>query len=107
MGIPGRASMPAASGGHWLPRGPGATYTAVVVTTVYIADMLSVHAVRAVTTALGAVEGIAASDVRLGVAVVEHDGRATASALREAIEAAGFRVTKIDEEPRRLQVRSD
>ncbi|HEX7123384.1 MAG TPA: heavy-metal-associated domain-containing protein [Gemmatimonadaceae bacterium] len=78
-----------------------------MVTTVHIADMLSVHAVRAVTTALAAVEGITSADVRLGVAVLEHDGRATAGTLREAIEAAGFRVTRIEEEPRRLQIKSD
>lgn len=69
--------------------------------------MLSVHAVRAVTTAVAALEGVASADVRLGVAVVEHDGRATPDALQEAVAAAGFTVTAIDVEPRRLHVRRD
>ena len=64
--------------------------------------MTSVHAVRAVVTALTPVPGITALDVTLGGATVDHDGRATADALRAAIAAAGYEVTAAAEERRQL-----
>jgi copper chaperone CopZ len=67
-----------------------------------IAGMTSVHAVRAVQTALTPVEGITSVHVALGEAVIEHDGRATPDALRAAIAVAGFEVTAAIEERRRL-----
>jgi copper chaperone CopZ len=65
------------------------------VSTLTIAGMPAVHAVRAVFTALAAVDGITSADVDLGRAVIEHDGRATDDALRTAIAVAGFEVTAI------------
>jgi len=65
------------------------------VTTLTIAGMPAVHAVRAVFTALAAVDGITSADVELGRAVIEHDGRATDEALRDAIAVAGFEVTAV------------
>jgi copper chaperone CopZ len=66
-----------------------------------------VHAVRAVETALSGVEGIERADVtRLG-AMIEHDGRATAERLREAIAHAGFEVRDVTEERRQLFVRDE
>ena len=73
-----------------------------MITTLRIGGMLAVHAKRAVFTALAGVEGILAADVELGRAVVEHDGRATATLLREAVEAAGLEVLEVVEERRRL-----
>jgi copper chaperone CopZ len=73
-----------------------------MITTLRIGGMLAVHARRAVFTALAGVEGITAADVELGRAVVEHDGRATADRLREAVAAAGFEVVEVVEERRRL-----
>ena len=73
-----------------------------MVTTLRIGGMLSVHAVRAVFTALAGVEGIARADVELGRAVVEHDGRATPERLREAVALAGCEVLEVREERRRL-----
>jgi copper chaperone CopZ len=73
-----------------------------MITTLTISGMRSVHATRAVFTALTAVDGITSADVQLGRAVIEHDGRATAEALRDAIAAAGYEVTEIKEERRRL-----
>ena len=67
-----------------------------------IAGMTSVHAVRAVATALTPVEGITAVDIRLGAATIDHDGRATPDALRAALSAAGWEVTAVEEERRRL-----
>lgn len=75
-----------------------------MITTLRIADMTAVHAIHGVYTALTAVEGITAIDVRLGTAVIEHDGRATADALREALAAAGYRILELREDARRLNV---
>ena len=73
-----------------------------MITILRIGGMLSVHSSRAVFTALTAVEGISSAQVEIGRAVIEHDGRATADALREAIVAAGFEVLEVKAEPRRL-----
>lgn len=62
------------------------------------------HCVNAVFTALTPVPGIVSADVSIGAAVIEHDGRATLEALREAIEVSGYTVTLADEERRRLPV---
>jgi copper chaperone CopZ len=70
--------------------------------TAEIDGMRAVHCVRAVQTALTAVPGITAIDVTLGRAVVQHDGRATAAAVRDAIGVAGFPVTAVHEVRRRL-----
>jgi copper chaperone CopZ len=70
-------------------------------------DLPSVHAVRAIYTALQGVEGILRADVSRGVATIEHDGRATADRLREAIAIAGYEATEIIEEKRRLAVREE
>ncbi len=69
-----------------------------------ISGMTAVHAVRAVFTALTAVEGISRADVRLGGATVVHDGRATCVALTEAVASAGYEVVKCAEERRTLPV---
>ena len=60
--------------------------------------------VQAVFTALTPVEGIVSADVSIGAATIEHDGRATVEALREAIAVAGYDVVLADEERRRLPV---
>lgn len=71
-------------------------------TTLGIAGMTCQHCVQAVFTALTPVEGIHSADVSIGRVVVEHDGRATAAALREAIAVAGYGVTQADETRRHL-----
>jgi len=53
-------------------------------------------------TALNTVAGILRADVSIGRATIEHDGRATADALRAAVELAGYQVAAIEEERRRL-----
>jgi copper chaperone CopZ len=70
-------------------------------------DLPSVHAVRAVYTALQAVDGIARADVTRRGAVIEHDGRATAELLRQAIGTAGYEVIEITEQRRRLTVKEE
>jgi len=61
-----------------------------------IAGMRSVHCARAVYTALGTVEGVAAAEVVVGRAIVEHDARATPEAMREAVTMVGYAVTKAE-----------
>jgi copper chaperone CopZ len=73
-----------------------------VTTTLTIAGMTAVHAVRAVFTALSGVEGIVRADVAMGRATIEHDGRATAEALRDAVTVAGYELVDIEESRRRL-----
>ena len=70
-----------------------------------ILGMSTPHCIRAVFTALTPVEGILSADVVLGSVEVEHDGRATGEALREAIAVAGYEVAEVVEERRRLPVR--
>ena len=69
-----------------------------------IGGMTSVHAVRAIEIALTPVEGITRMDVTLGRATIEHDGRATADALRAAIALAGYEVGEVREERGQLPV---
>jgi copper chaperone CopZ len=66
--------------------------------------MSSQHCVNAVFTALTPVEGIISAHVEIGTVVVEHDGRATADALRDAIAVAGYEVVLADEERRQLPI---
>ena len=68
-------------------------------------ELSSVHAVRAVYTALQAVDGIVHAEVTRTSAVIEHDGRATSKQLREAIAASGHEVLEVVEEKRRLPVK--
>jgi copper chaperone CopZ len=70
-------------------------------------DLPSIHAVRAIYTALQGVEGIVRAEVSRGGATIEHDGRATVDRLREAIASAGYEVVEIVEEKRRLAVREE
>ena len=67
-----------------------------------IPGMTTVHAIRAVETALAMVPGITRYEVARGAATIVHDGRATAAALREAVGIAGFEVGGVEEDGRRL-----
>jgi copper chaperone CopZ len=69
--------------------------------------LTSVHAVRAIYTALQGVEGIVQADVSRRGAIIEHDGRATTQRLRDAVRSAGYDVLEIVEEKRRLSVRDE
>jgi copper chaperone len=62
------------------------------------------HCVNAVFTALTPVEGIVAAEVEIGSVLVEHDGRATLEALRDAIAVAGYEAVLATEERRHLPV---
>jgi copper chaperone len=75
-----------------------------MITHLRIDGMSCQHCVRAVFTALTPVPGITSADVSIGAAVIEHDGRATVDALREAVAESGYEVTSASEERRRLPI---
>ena len=60
------------------------------------------HCVRAVFTALAAVEGIARADVRIGSADIEHDGRVTVEQVRAAVAVAGYTIGEAEVNRRSL-----
>lgn len=73
-----------------------------MLTRLRIAGMSCPHCVQAVFTSLTPVDGIIAADVTIGAAAIEHDGRVTVEALREAIAVAGYEVATVEDERRRL-----
>lgn len=73
-----------------------------MITRLRIGGMNCQRCIQAVFTSLTPVPGIASADVSIGAAVIEHDGRATIEALREAIGASGYVVTLAEDERRRL-----
>jgi len=75
-----------------------------MITRARVEGMSCQHCVRAVFTALGAIEGITRADVALGRLEVEHDGRVTVAQLREAVAVAGYRVVVGETERRSLPV---
>ena len=75
-----------------------------MITRVRVEGMSCQHCVRAVFTALTAVEGITRADVSIGAVEVEHDGSVTAEQLKDAIEVAGYRVREAETNRRALNV---
>ncbi|MDB4880435.1 MAG: hypothetical protein JWL60_1881 [Gemmatimonadetes bacterium] len=75
-----------------------------MLTTLRIDGMTCQRCVQAVFTALTPVDGIASAEVQIGAAVIEHDGRATPAALREAIGVAGYAARVVEEQRRRLPI---
>jgi len=65
-----------------------------MITRARVEGMTCQHCVRAVFTALTAVEGITRADVSIGAIEVEHDGRVTVDQLREAVAVAGYSVVE-------------
>jgi copper chaperone CopZ len=63
-----------------------------MITRARVDGMSCQHCVRAVFTALAAVEGITRADVSVGSIEVEHDGRVTIEELRDAVAVAGYAV---------------
>jgi copper chaperone CopZ len=75
-----------------------------MMTRLRISGMSCQRCVQAVFTALTPVEGIVSAQVTIGGAVIEHDGRATIEALREAIAVSGYEVSLADEDRRTLPI---
>ena len=69
-----------------------------------VRGMTCQHCVTAVFTALTPVEGIVSAEVDIGSVTVEHDGRATVDALRDAIAVAGYDAVLAREERRQLPI---
>lgn len=72
-----------------------------MITRIRIDGMSCQHCVRAVFTALAAVDGISRADVGIGAAEVEHDGSVTMVQLTNAIAVAGYVVAAEDASARR------
>jgi len=66
-----------------------------------LSGMNAVHAVRALNTALGGLTGVTHVDVKMGEAIVVHDGRVSEKALRDAVKTAGVTITNLTEDRRR------
>ncbi|MEO8620286.1 MAG: heavy-metal-associated domain-containing protein [bacterium] len=75
-----------------------------MITRLRISGMSCQHCVQAVFTSLTPVPGILSADVSIGMAVIDHDGRATIDALSDAIGASGYSVLVLEEERRRLPI---
>ena len=75
-----------------------------MITRVRVEGMSCQHCVRAVFTALNAVQGITRAEVAIGAVEVEHDGGVTVDQLREAIAVAGYRVSDGETKRRALKV---
>jgi copper chaperone CopZ len=75
-----------------------------MITRLRIDGMSCQRCVQAVFTSLTPVAGIVSAEVTIGAATIEHDGRATAEALREAIAVSGYEVSLADEDRRTLPV---
>jgi copper chaperone len=72
-----------------------------MITRLRIEGMSCQHCVNAVFTALTPVPGITSAKVSIGAVEIEHDGRATVEAMREAISVAGYEVGEANEDSRR------
>jgi len=68
---------------------------------VRLSGMHAVHAARALQTALSGLPGVLDAEVRLGEAVIAHDGELSERDLRNAVIEAGLGVLELVEERRR------
>jgi copper chaperone CopZ len=73
-----------------------------MITRARVEGMTCQHCVRAVFTALTAVDGISRADVSIGAIEVEHDGTVTVEQLRDAVAVAGYAVADAEVDRRRL-----
>jgi copper chaperone CopZ len=73
-----------------------------MITRARVEGMTCQHCVRAVFTALTAVDGISRADVSIGAIEVEHDGTVTVEQLRDAVAVAGYAVVDAEVDRRRL-----
>jgi copper chaperone CopZ len=75
-----------------------------MITRLRIHGMSCQRCVQAVFTALTPVPGIRSAQVSVGAVTIEHDGRATVAALREAVALSGYEVSLAEEDRRTLPV---
>lgn len=60
-----------------------------------IEGMKTVHCVRAVFQALAGVPGITRADVKIGSAEIDHQGALSTSALSDALDVVGYRLSGV------------
>lgn len=63
--------------------------------------MHAVYASRALQMALTDAPGVTHVDVRIGEAVIVHDGRLTEATVRNAVQLAGLSIVSLSEDRRR------
>ena len=68
---------------------------------VRLSGMHAVHAVRALQTALTGAPGVTNIEVRMGEAIISHDGRLTEETLRDVVKQAGLGIVGLSEDRRR------
>ena len=73
-------------------------------TSIRLRGPISPRTDQAAFTALTPVEGIVNAQIASGTIVIEHDGRATLSALREALAVAGLEIAAATEDGRSLPI---
>ena len=71
-------------------------------TTLRLRGPISPRIDQAAFTALTPIEGIVNTQIASGTIVIEHDGRVTIEALREALAVAGLEIAASSEDPRTL-----
>ncbi|MBK8248228.1 MAG: heavy-metal-associated domain-containing protein [Gemmatimonadetes bacterium] len=75
-----------------------------MITTIRLTGMRTVHCVRAVRTALMALDGVDSAEVHVGTAVLEHRESITTDAVREALSATPYGVESVTTNGRTLRV---
>ncbi|MBL8984105.1 MAG: heavy-metal-associated domain-containing protein [Gemmatimonadetes bacterium] len=75
-----------------------------MITAIQLSGMRTVHCVRAVRTALMALDGVDAVDVQVGRVVLEHRSAITADAITAAIAVTPYLVESITTNGRSLRV---
>jgi copper chaperone len=69
-------------------------YLSCMITRARVEGMSCQHCVRAVFTALAALDGIARADVKIGAIEIEHEQPISLEQLRDAVAVAGYRVVE-------------
>jgi copper chaperone CopZ len=78
-----------------------------MLTTLRIDGMRSAHCARAVYTALAMVPGVAAAEVVVGRATLEHDAPLDVRAIEQAVTLAGYTLRDVSTDRRHLTTRPD
>lgn len=75
-----------------------------MITTIQISGMRTVHCVRAVRTALMALDAVDSADVQMGSVVLEHRAPIATDAIGEALSATPYAVESVATQGRTLRV---
>ncbi|MBL8961736.1 MAG: heavy-metal-associated domain-containing protein [Gemmatimonadetes bacterium] len=75
-----------------------------VITTIRLSGMRTVHCVRAVRTALMALDAVESAEVQMGSAVLEHRDPIATETIRGALDATPYAVESVTSNARTLRV---